>query len=118
MPYFILKSSEAKPVIVAIETPIFTIGRVSGCDLVLPHPAASRLHARVRLDGSNVYLVDNMSRNGTSINNVRLYGEQQLFDGDLIKICHTEFEFYHQLPAGLEQSEFVPSEAKEHKNCT
>jgi pSer/pThr/pTyr-binding forkhead associated (FHA) protein len=116
MPYFILRSADLKPAIVAIETPIFKIGRVSGSDLVLNHPAVSRLHARVRMDGASAYLVDNMSRNGTSINNVRIYGEQQLFDGDVIMICDIDFEFYNQLPAGLESSDLVPCAAKEQKS--
>ena len=115
MPYFILKSADEKPAIVAIETPIFKIGRVSGCDLILNHPAVSRLHARVRMDGTDAFLIDSMSRNGTAVNNVRVHGEQRLFDGDVITICNMHMEFYQQLPVGLENPDRVPSAANQQK---
>ena len=46
-----------------------TIGRDSSCDLVLEHPAVSRLHARIELTGDGlVSLHDAGSRNGAFVN--------------------------------------------------
>ncbi len=48
---------------------IKTCGRDSSCDLVLDHPSASRLHARIELaDDGLVGLQDTGSRNGTFLN--------------------------------------------------
>ncbi len=43
-----------------------TCGRDKQCDLVLDHPAVSRLHATIELAGDGrVWVADNDSRNGT-----------------------------------------------------
>jgi pSer/pThr/pTyr-binding forkhead associated (FHA) protein len=67
--------------------------------LVLTHPEVSRRHTKLRLDDKgDVYLMDNGSRNGTFVNRVRIMVEQQLHDGDMIKIGDLKLCFLASSP--------------------
>ncbi len=46
----------------------FTIGRSNDCDVVLPDTAASRVHARISLQGNDIEISDAESVNGTLLN--------------------------------------------------
>lgn len=60
------------------------IGRREGCDLVVHHPLASRIHARVEPSGARYLLIDMGSVNGTYVNGARLTGAHQLSNHDQI----------------------------------
>jgi hypothetical protein len=44
-----------------------TVGRGDTCDVVLPHPSVSKMHARVTVSGDSVVVEDNDSKNGTFV---------------------------------------------------
>src|SRR5580765_4395253 len=84
---------------IEIKGPSFSIGRHPNCDFVLNDQEVSRLHADLRVDDEgNVYLADNGSVNGTFVNKVRLMVEQQLHDGDVIRICGVYLYFRESKP--------------------
>jgi pSer/pThr/pTyr-binding forkhead associated (FHA) protein len=64
----------------------FVIGRSAECQLSLDDPLVSRRHAllTVRVDG--VAVEDLGSRNGVLVNGVKIEGQHQLSDGDMITI--------------------------------
>lgn len=113
MPYLIKKIGDPRDLsteALGITKQTYTIGRLKECDCVLDHPGVSRLHATVRLEGGKTYLTDKTSRNGTYLNHVRLMGEQQLLDGDLIQICDYNLIYREALPVGSGFSEAEPRE--------
>src|SRR5580765_6773637 len=82
--------------IVAIDKPLFTIGRRSETDLRLPGADISRVHAEITLDNGNCIIRDKQSRFGTFINGERM-SERQLAHGDQIRLGQagaTEIVFY------------------------
>jgi FOG: FHA domain len=48
------------------------VGRDRTCSIVLSHPAVSRRHARITLNGTSCLLEDLKSANGTYVNNTRV----------------------------------------------
>lgn len=75
-----------------IKKPEISIGRGSGCDVVLVDKKASRKHLILRRAGLNFVAVDLGSGNGTFVNGVRIT-EQELAGDDVLKIGDTEFVF-------------------------
>lgn len=66
------------------------LGALRGtADLLLPSPAVSRLHAKLRREGESYYLCDLNSRNGTWVNGRELQAEHEveLKEGDEIKFA-------------------------------
>jgi DNA-binding winged helix-turn-helix (wHTH) protein len=61
-----------------------TLGRSNTCDIVLPLPVVSRLHARIVTRHDRYSIVDEGSANGTFLNGKRLAREQQLATDDEI----------------------------------
>jgi DNA-binding CsgD family transcriptional regulator len=45
-----------------------TLGRASGCDIVLLNPTVSRVHAEIRQQNGYLFIRDLQSRNGTFVN--------------------------------------------------
>ena len=68
---------------------VSTMGRSRDCDVVVPDPNASRVHAEVRHIGLDYFLVDMGSTNGTEVNG-QLVKRHALADGDTIVIGTTE----------------------------
>jgi hypothetical protein len=68
----------------------FTIGRSEGCQLCLEDPVASRHHALIVVQDSEVRLEDLNSRNGVYLNESRVEGQQILKHGDKIRIGQQE----------------------------
>ena len=61
---------------------VTTLGRSRDCDIVVPDPNASRVHAEVRHVGLDYYLVDMGSTNGTEVNG-QVVKRHALADGDI-----------------------------------
>jgi len=69
-----------------------TIGRQTDNEVVLNHAIVSRKHARIELRGRQAWLVDLNSRNGVTVNRLRIK-EEQLGDGDVIGVGPFELQF-------------------------
>jgi hypothetical protein len=73
-----------------------SVGRATDCDLSLPHPSVSKIHAAILMNREGTLLVsDTGSVNGTYINGRRInYGEaRQLEDGDVVGFGDVEVRF-------------------------
>jgi pSer/pThr/pTyr-binding forkhead associated (FHA) protein len=73
-----------QPVVYVLQVEICTIGRSPLCQLLIPLPIVSRLHAKVERDSIHYRLSDIGSANGTFLNGHRLERPHLLLDGDLI----------------------------------
>jgi hypothetical protein len=71
----------------------FVIGRADDCELALDDPLASRKHAALSITEDQVTLEDLGSRNGVSVNGVRVSGSRVLQPGDTILIGKIEMSF-------------------------
>ncbi len=69
----------------------FTIGRDSGCDMVLPDPTVSRWHAGLRREPGGWLLDDLGSTNGTLVNGWRVRAWVPVRDGDLVSFGAVTF---------------------------
>lgn len=69
----------------------FTIGRDSGCDMVLPDPTVSRWHAGLRREPGGWLLDDLGSTNGTLLNGWRVRAWVPVRDGDLVSFGAVTF---------------------------
>ena len=107
------EGGEVSEHVIAVEDRI-VIGRVDHRtdflpDLNLSRYAAwekgvSRLHAAVHREGTQLYLVDLASTNGTYVNGERLNPREPhlLADGDTIRLGLFELKIYYQYSAGIE----------------
>ncbi len=68
------------------------IGRLSGSEIEIEDPGASRRHAEIRRQGEEYVVVDLGSTNGTLVNDSPI-SEATLEDGDRITIGRTVLEF-------------------------
>lgn len=70
-----------------------TLGRASGCDIVLSEDTyVSQLHARVYVSSGETLVEDLGSTNGTYLNNERLSAARRLQRGDVLQVGQTSFE--------------------------
>jgi len=69
-----------------LETERVTIGRQSGCTVIIRDTNVSREHAQLRRRPNGWTLRDLGSTNGTKLNGVRVDDEQMLADGDVIML--------------------------------
>jgi len=92
------------------------IGRALDNDIVLNHVIVSRRHAQVALRGREAWVADLGSRNGISVNRLRVK-EEQLHDGDTLQIGPFEIRYEDRAAQSvvLDDSQYFPlaSEAKE-----
>ncbi|MFO0551416.1 MAG: GGDEF domain-containing protein [Polyangiaceae bacterium] len=65
---------------------IVTLGRAAECMFSFDDPSLSREHARVMRVGSEYFLRDESSRNGTFVNNVRVNRAIELRNGDRVQL--------------------------------
>ncbi len=70
----------------------FTIGRSSKSDLFLDQESVSRNHARVSFDGTQYWIADLQSTNGTFVNDEPAR-DQRLRDGDQIRVGRSILKF-------------------------
>ncbi len=76
----------------ALDAERSVIGRLSGSEIEIQDPGASRRHAEIRRDGEEYLVVDLGSTNGTLLNDAPV-SEAALEDGDRITIGRTVLEF-------------------------
>lgn len=69
-----------------LEAERVTIGKAPGSDVVLDDPTVSRVHAVIERVGQAHAIRDLGSRNGTTVNGARVFGEQILKPGDEIRL--------------------------------
>jgi EAL domain-containing protein (putative c-di-GMP-specific phosphodiesterase class I) len=77
----------------------FTVGRRSSCSLPLNSPQISQLHAEFFTRGSELWIRDHTSTNGTFVNGQRLETEQMLRDGDIVHFSDLEFRLQEANPS-------------------
>ena len=70
------------------------IGRAKSNDVPIEEGSISKLHARIRIDGQQMFISDAGSSNGCEVNYQELTGERQLRDGDVVTIGRFNFRFY------------------------
>jgi len=75
-----------------LEAPEITIGRDPESDIFLNDVTVSRVHARLRIDGDDVVIVDAGSLNGTYVNN-EVVAEAHLTSGDSVQIGRFQMVF-------------------------
>jgi restriction endonuclease/FHA domain-containing protein len=81
---------------IPLPSPRMTLGRSSGCDIVLDDPAVSRRHAMFERTGLQLRLSDCGSTNGTRVNGRPLVGPCLLNYGDRLRFgpCELEVSFH------------------------
>lgn len=82
------------------------LGRHPDCQVVIEVGAVSRQHAKISHEGSDYFVEDLHSRNGTFVNEQLLQGKRRLSDGDRVRVCDVTFLFFGDRAAtkGLEGS--------------
>lgn len=76
-----------------LDTERMTIGRQSGCSIVIRDTNVSREHVQLRRRPNGWTLRDLGSTNGTKLNGVRVDGEQMLANGDVIMLGSVKVTF-------------------------
>ena len=71
------------------QQPVLSVGRSSGCQIVLNDHRASRHHADFSWDGRQWTVVDQGSTNGTYVNGMRVHSPYDLRLGDRVTIGET-----------------------------
>ena len=71
---------------------VITIGRMDGCDVILPDRGVSRRHSEIRREGDEWVVIDLGSTNGTEINGKRV-NRHRLAPGDRLVLGETTLEF-------------------------
>jgi serine phosphatase RsbU (regulator of sigma subunit) len=81
-----------------LDRPKSVLGRSPDCDIVLDVGAVSRFHAQILQQGTDYFIEDLKSRNGTYVNGELVHGRRQLKDRDQLKVCDLLFSFHQVLP--------------------
>lgn len=102
----VIRSPSGEPRIFPLHPGNNTIGRMSGNDIVILDPSASRFHAQIIFepDVSSITVQDLGSTNGTFVNHARLSGVRTLKPSDVIRIGQHLLELSFQQdtpPEGL-----------------
>ncbi len=74
-----------------------TIGRSARSDVCIADAFASRLHAEIRQEGDNYWLLDLGSANGTKLNGLIVTDTQPLHPGSEIQIGETKLRFVDEI---------------------
>ncbi len=91
------------------------LGRSVDCDVVLGYQSVSRRHARIWLDGDDLYIEDLGSSNGLEVNALRTM-RGCLNDGDEVQIGEIRLRIARSADSTLGQSFITPRRAAElHK---
>lgn len=78
-----------------LSTESISIGRHPECDIVLDVGAVSRYHAKIVRRGSDFFVEDSGSRNGTFLNGQLLTAPEMLREGDRVRISDVDLVFHH-----------------------
>jgi FHA domain-containing protein len=111
-PFLVYRDAEGAQRVLSLEGTRFTVGREPGNELPLTwDPEASRVHALLeRLGGSWTVVDDQMSRNGTLVNGVRVRGRRRLSNRDLIRFGSTHV-LYRDPAEGADETPLAASHA-------
>jgi len=113
-----IEDAAGKTSIRGIDRLPFTIGRVEGNDLVLHDPSVSRHHASIVRDGGDPVIVDQGSRNGVFVNDLRANGPVPIGPGDRIRIGMVRLAIagvewkIRGSPGSNDTIQYVPPEAR------
>ncbi|MDQ4074827.1 MAG: FHA domain-containing protein [Chloroflexota bacterium] len=86
-PMLVLEEGMDEPRCWALEEDLTTLGRWPDNDVVLPDRRVSRHHAQIRRIGTQFFLEDRNSTNGTYINGERISESSPLQDGDRLQFA-------------------------------
>jgi DNA-binding response OmpR family regulator len=82
-PTLIALDEEVKPKMLEMDCDVVIIGRVKGmCQVVIPKPQVSRIHATIERQDVYCYIQDANSSNGTFVNGLRIRERHLLKDQD------------------------------------
>jgi DNA-binding winged helix-turn-helix (wHTH) protein len=70
-----------------------TVGRDPDCDVYLNDASVSRLHAKIAVDGRTATVEDLDSKNGTTLQGVRVAGRAAITDGDEVVFGNVRAQF-------------------------
>lgn len=73
-------------------TGVVNIGRSKKNEVVLKDVQASRIHARITLDGATLMIEDLATTNGTKVNGVKILKPTELKQGDVIVVGDTRMQ--------------------------
>lgn len=89
---FSINCPEAEPHSIALHKQPVTIGRLPDCQMMLPSGRVSKKHAEIELRGTEVFVTDLNSTNGSVLNGHKLVpGKKILWDGEN-PLCIADFE--------------------------
>jgi hypothetical protein len=77
----------------AIRDREYVIGRASSSEIQLSHASVSRTHARITPRAGAHAIADLGSTSGTLVNGMKIGGEQELRDGDVVKVGALELRY-------------------------
>ena len=83
------------------------LGRAPNAEIRIVDDGVSRHHARIRVEGDQLFVEDMASRNGTFLNGQRLAGPAPLAEGDKLQIGRTtvlRFAYHDQLDESFHES--------------
>jgi len=78
---------------IVLTKPEVTIGRSNDCDVVLPAPTVSRVHARLVQQAAGCLLVPTGTRHNTFVNDEFVSQPRLLHDGDRIQVANEHLVF-------------------------
>ena len=98
---------------IPINLPQFVIGRDAQCQLRPASPAISKRHCAILVRGSQVFVRDFGSTNGTFVNGELVQGETELHNGDKLKVGPLEFGVGLEMATAPKSSpKSIPAAAK------
>jgi len=78
------------------------VGRHPSCGLVLDAVSVSRQHAAIEVEGTQAWIEDLGSRNGTAVDGRRISGRRALIDGQQLRIGDQRLAFSSSAPLTVE----------------
>ncbi len=75
---------------------VCVMGRHPDCQVVVDVGAVSRHHAQIVVVGTEFFVEDLKSRNGTYLNDNLIQGRSPLSNGDTVRVCDVEFRFHNE----------------------
>lgn len=81
---------------------VYTIGRDTSCDIVIPDSTdvVSRVHASLKAKGNGKYVLIDQSRNGTYVNGIKMSANEEIpvTRKDVISFAHVRDFDWNQIP--------------------